>query len=111
MTSYKRIGAVKTTIDIIQYLARQKEPVSVKSLSEELNMSSATALCYLATLEDDGFARSSRGNWGPGIGMVLIRRKMKKQLEIKSAEINGQLGLIEEQEKIEALIGGNQHDE
>jgi DNA-binding IclR family transcriptional regulator len=96
MTSYKRIVSAKITLDILRYLVGQKEPVTVKTLSEDLNMSSPTALCYLHTLEDDGFARCSGGCWGPGLGMMLVLRDMKKQLELKAAEINEQLGLFEE---------------
>lgn len=99
MVSYKRIVAAKTTIEIIRYLSTQKSPVSLKILSKDLDLPTGTAMCYLATLEDEGFARKVGGDWMVGFGAALIRRKIKKQLIAERSEIDEKLKLIETQEK------------
>ena len=94
MTSYKRIGAVKTTINILRFLADQREPVTGLELAQELGLAHGTMMCYLATLTDAGFVKlaGERFCLGPMLSVYWARAKAK--LEAKRDKIDRDLAIL-----------------
>lgn len=81
MATYNRIGAVKTTIAILRYLSEQREPVSGQDVAKAVGVPHATAMCHLATLEDEGLVQSVGGAYKLGMGMALLWARIKSNLE------------------------------
>lgn len=86
--SYKRIGAVKTTINILRFLADQREPVSGLAISQSLNIPHGTAMCYLASLEDERYARRIGEHYelGQDAAILWTRRKARLRTIINNSE-------------------------
>lgn len=81
MTTYKRIGAVKTTLNILRFLADQKEPVTGREIAVALGMPHGTCMCYLATLDDDGVVRQSGECFELGMAMSMFWAKTRDREE------------------------------
>ncbi len=95
MTSYKRIGAVKTAFDILGFLSNQKQPVSGKEISLALNMKYDTAMCYLASLEDMGNVRQIGECFELGMNMAMFWAKIKSKKEAEKQDINNDIKALE----------------
>ena len=95
MTSYKRIGAIKKGIEVLSFLARQEKPVSAQLVAETLDMPYATAMCYLATLEDGGLVCLEGEDWCLGLGMAMFWSKYKRRLERQRYDIDQDMKRIE----------------
>ena len=95
MTSYKRIGAVKTAFSILQFLSDQKQPVSGKEISLALNMKYDTAMCYLASLEDVQYVRQNREKYEIGQGIAYIWARYKANIEGKIGRLTDELHQLE----------------
>ena len=96
MKTYRRINAVRTTIEIINYLSDQREPVSGADTAGALNMQYPTVMCHLVTLEDAGIARRVGENWELGTGMALFWAKKKSRLKSERDTINNLLSALGE---------------
>lgn len=94
MTSYKRIGAVSTTAQILRHLSNQKQPVSGKEIGLALDMPYGTVMCYLATLEDDGLVRNTDDCWELGMGMAVFWSKTREREEVRRDEAERNLKAI-----------------
>ena len=95
MASYKRIGAIKKGIEILSFLSRQEGPVSAQLIAESIDMPYATAMCYLATLEDDGLVCLEHEDWHLGMGMAIYWSSCKRCLERKRYNIDQDMKRIE----------------
>ena len=95
MTTYKRIGAVKTTLNILRFLADQKEPVSGNVVAAALGMPHGTCMCYLATLDDDGVVRQTGDCFELGMGMAMFWAKVKSKKEAEKQNINREIKMLE----------------
>ncbi len=95
MTTYKRIGAVKTTFSILLFLSNKKQPVSGKEISQALNMKYDTVMCYLATLEDIGNVRQTRECFELGMNMAMFWAKIKSKKVVEKQNINRELEMLE----------------
>lgn len=81
MASYTRIGAVKTTVAILRYLAEQREPVSGQDVATAMSIPHGTAMSHLATLEDEGMVQAVGGAYKLGMGLALLWARVKSNLE------------------------------
>ena len=94
MTTYKRIGAVKTTLNILRFLADQKKPVSGREIALALNIPHGTCMCYMATLEDDGIVCQSEDRFEFGMGMAMFWSKTREREEARLDEAKQNLKSI-----------------
>ncbi|MDA8138016.1 MAG: helix-turn-helix domain-containing protein [Desulfobacteraceae bacterium] len=81
MTTYRRIAAVQTTIQILRFLADQKEPVPGAHVARALGIPNGTAMCHLVTLEDDRLVRRIGEHFELGDGLAVFWARRKAQLE------------------------------
>lgn len=79
--SYRRIKAVKPTIEILIFLSNQKEPVSGRDISLGVGLKYDTTMCYLASLEDYRFVRRSGEFYELGHEASLIWSRRQAQLK------------------------------
>lgn len=77
--SYKRVAALKKGLDILEYLADQKEPVSGNIIATAINMPYDTAMCHLATLGDAQFIRQigEKFELGPKNSFIWARYRAR----------------------------------
>jgi len=85
--SYKRITALKKGLEVLEYLADQKEPVSGNAVATALNMPYATVMCYLATLADAQFVRQAGENYELGSKNSFIWARYRARLESKISRL------------------------
>jgi len=95
MTSYKRIGAVKITLQVLRFLSDQKEPVSGKEIARGLNIPHGTVMCYLATLEDGQCVSGIGDKYEIGQGIAYIWARYKANLEGKVNRLTDELHQLE----------------
>lgn len=79
--SYKRIGAVATSISILRHMAEQREPAPGADIARAMNLPKGTVMCHLVTLEDDRMVRRIGEYWELGDGMAIFWARRKSQLE------------------------------
>jgi len=86
--SYRRIKAVTPTLEILIFLANQREPVSGQDIADGVNLKYDTTLCYLASLEDFKFVEKIGEHWELGMGAAMLWAKMKaKKQEAKAQSV------------------------
>ncbi|WP_028318452.1 helix-turn-helix domain-containing protein [Desulfobulbus elongatus] len=85
MTTYRRIEAVRVSIDILRYLAEVKEPATGKDVAVAVDMPHGTVMCHLATLEDERMVRCVGGAWELDLGMAMFWARKKAQLASRIA--------------------------
>lgn len=95
MKTYRRIKAVKPTLDMLVFLANQREPVTSLEISAGLGIKYGTTMCYLVSLEDDGFARRTGDQWELGMGAALLWARMKAKKEDERQNIDRDLRLLQ----------------
>ena len=96
--SYRRIGPVAKGNAVLKYLAKQKEPAGAAEIGQAVGMPKATVMCYLHTHEDDGFVQRINDRWQLGLGLGLIRHRIKSNLEGERDRIERDLLSLEEAE-------------
>jgi DNA-binding IclR family transcriptional regulator len=79
--SYRRIKAVKPTIEILIFLSNQKGPVSGQDIAQGAGLKYDTAMCYLASLEDYRFVRKTCEFYELGQEASLIWSRRQAQLK------------------------------
>lgn len=95
MTTYKRISAVKTTLNILRFLSDQKEPVSGKEIAVAIGMPHGTCMCYLASLEDEKCVRSIGDRYELDQTIAYIWARYKANLEGKIGRLIDELNRLE----------------
>jgi DNA-binding IclR family transcriptional regulator len=95
MTTYKRIGAVKTTLNILRFLSDQKEPVSGRQIAAALAMPHGTVMCYLASMEDGQCVSSIGDKYEIGQGVAYIWARYKANMEGKINRLTNELHQLE----------------
>ncbi len=91
MTTYTRIAAVEKTIQVLRFLADQKEPVSGRAVALALDIPVGTTMCHLVTLEDQRMVRRIGEHWELGDGMAIFWARRKAQLEVGIARMKNTL--------------------
>ena len=94
MTSYRRIAAVKKTVDVLRHLAEQDVPVPAATIAEATEQPYGSVMCLLATLEDEGMVRSIGDRWELGFAVYLLRAAYRRQLTAKRDAIDTELNLM-----------------
>ncbi|HBI16246.1 MAG TPA: IclR family transcriptional regulator [Desulfobulbaceae bacterium] len=95
MTTYRRIAAVKTAIEILRFLAEQKQAVSGQDIAVAVDAPHGTVMCHLATLEDERLVRCVGGAWEFDLGMSFFWAKRKAMLEGRIARDSAELKQLE----------------
>lgn len=79
-TSYRRIEAVRVSINILRFLGEQKEAVSGQEVARAMEMPHGTVMCHLSTLEEERLVRCIGGAWELDMGMAMFWARKKAQL-------------------------------
>lgn len=95
MKSYKRIAAVKTACEILEFVSAQIKPPSVAEISGALNLPQGTALCHLATLEDAGFIEGSNNAYKLGHKLGFFWACIMSDLQRRQKDIAKQIKTLE----------------
>lgn len=97
MGTYKRISAVKISVDIMRFLADQRDPVSGNDIAAGVGIKYGTVMCHLATLEDERFARRINGVDAFVLGQeaALLWSRCKSNLQANKDRIDNDLKEME----------------
>jgi len=79
--TYKRIESIRKGNEILKYLGQMKEPASGPEIAAAVGLPTGTVMCYLATHEDAGFVQRIGDRYQVGLGLVLIKSRLKSNLE------------------------------
>lgn len=79
--SYKRIDSLTKALEIIEFLARQKEPVSGVDIAAAVGLPTGTVMCHLTTLQDKNFVRLLGGGFELGMGAASVWARKRSLLE------------------------------
>ncbi|MGA2735808.1 MAG: winged helix-turn-helix transcriptional regulator [Syntrophobacteraceae bacterium] len=91
---YKRIAAVKTTFEILEYLSDHPGPVSQKEIGIALKLPYGTVMSHVATLCDGGYLVQAGDGIRIGPRMSVFWLKMKAHVEMKRATIEQALSVL-----------------
>ena len=80
-TTYRRIEAVSKTIQILEFLATQKEPTSGPDIARAADIALGTVMCHLATLEEAGIVQQVGGAYRLGMRLAIYWARVKSNLE------------------------------
>jgi DNA-binding IclR family transcriptional regulator len=67
-----RIAAVDKSLDILEFLSRQRREMGLPELCSALHMPKATLFRYLVTLEQRGYVRKSSASEKYGLGLRIL---------------------------------------
>lgn len=94
--SYRKIEAVTKALEILEFLATQRNPVNGPDLARATGLPIGTVMCHLATLENKNFIRRVGGCIELGMGAATIWAKKKALLEGQRDLINRDIRILEE---------------
>lgn len=94
-TTYRRVHAVKKSLEIMAFLGDQKTPVSGDKIAEQIGMNYATTMCHLATLMDFDFVKQEGDGYALGMMLAVFWSRKKAQLEAQRDLINCRLKELE----------------
>jgi len=94
--SYRKIEAVTKTLEILEFLANQKDPVNGPDVARAVGLPVGTVMCHLATLEEKNFIRRVGGCTELGMGAAIIWARKKSLLEGARDKINRDIRQLEE---------------
>ncbi|MEM5789380.1 MAG: helix-turn-helix domain-containing protein [Syntrophobacteraceae bacterium] len=92
--SYKRIGAVKTAFEILEYLSIQHGLVNAKQIATELRMPYGTVMTHMATLLDGGYVSQVGDGFKIGTRMSLFWLRMREMAESRRMTIEQALSVL-----------------
>jgi DNA-binding IclR family transcriptional regulator len=79
--TYKQIQAVKTSGEILKFVANEKEMPTAPEVTRALNMSIGTVMCHLTTLAEIGFLKQVGDRYELGMGLALFWARKRARLE------------------------------
>lgn len=85
-TTYKRIKAVDTTFEILEYLADQRGAVTGARVAADLDIPFPTVMCHLATAQDRGYVQIVGEQYRLGMKLAVFWARMKS---VKEGELQG----------------------
>jgi DNA-binding IclR family transcriptional regulator len=91
---YKRIAAIKTTFEILEYLADRSGPVSAKEIGIALRLPYGTVMSHIATLSDGCYISQAGDGIRIGTRMSLFWLKVKAASEARKSTIEQALALL-----------------
>ena len=91
-SSYKRIEASAKTLQVLDFLMRQKEPLTAKEISDGVGLPMGTLMTHLVTLEDEGWAERIheyyRISMKPAIGWARKKSQLESEIAKKQQELD-----------------------
>lgn len=96
-TSYKRIKAVSTTLEILECLADSREPITGSQVAELTGVPFPTVMCHMATLQDGGYVQPAGDKYKIGMKLAVFWAHMKARKEDELKTVQNDL----------AILGGN----
>ncbi|WP_298434469.1 helix-turn-helix domain-containing protein [Geobacter sp.] len=94
--SYRRIEAVTKALEVLEFLATQKEPITGPDIARAVQLPTATVMCHLVTLQDKNFVRQVGGGFELGMGAATIWARKKALLEGQRDRISKNIQTLEE---------------
>lgn len=94
--SYRKIDAVTKTLEILEFLATQREPISGPDIARAVDLPVGTVMCHLATLEEKNFIRRAAGSYELGMGAATIWARKKSLLESQRDRIDRNIKILGE---------------
>ena len=92
--TYRRIKAVSTTLEILEALAEEKEPVTGSALAEQTQVPFPTVMCHLATLQDRGYVQVIGEKYRLGMKLAVFWARMKSMKETELQNLESDLQLL-----------------
>lgn len=93
-TTYRRIKAVSTTLEILEALAESKVPVTGSTLAEQTGVPFPTVMCHLATLQDRGYVQVIGDQYRLGMKLAVFWARMKSMKETELQSVESDLRLL-----------------
>jgi len=91
---YKRIAAVQTAFEILEYLAGRSGPETPKEIAKAVKVPYGTAMSHIATLCDGGYLVDEGGCIRIGTKMSCFWLKLKAGAEMKRTTIDEALKIL-----------------
>lgn len=85
--SYKRIGAVTKSIEIMGFLSEQRGPVPAREISAAVSLPYDTAMCHLVTLEDEQLVKCVNGKYELGPRFAVYWSRYRARLETQMTRL------------------------
>ncbi len=95
-SSYRRIEAVIKALEVLEFLATQKEPATGPDIAKAVQLPTATVMCHLITLQDKNYVRQVGGGFELGMGAATIWARKKALLEGQRDRIERDIQTLEE---------------
>ncbi len=92
--SYKRISAVKTAFEILEYLSDRAGPATPHEIAKAVQVPYGTAMSHIATLSDGGYIVDEGAGVRIGMKMSAFWLKMKAAAEMKRTTIEQALSVL-----------------
>ncbi|HEY3309877.1 MAG TPA: helix-turn-helix domain-containing protein [Desulfuromonadaceae bacterium] len=93
--TYRTIDAVRKTVEILEYLASQKEPVTGSDVARSVSLPKGTVMCHLITLEETKLVRRVGDGYELGMGAALLWARKKALLEGTRERAERELSALE----------------
>jgi DNA-binding IclR family transcriptional regulator len=94
-TTYRRIEAVAKAIQILEFLAQQRVPVTGPEIARAVDMPVGTVMTQLITMQDHSFVRNQGNGFELGMGVAMLWARKKSLLEGERDRINTQISKLE----------------
>lgn len=98
--SYRRIESLTKGLEILEYLAEQKEPVSGPDIARAVGLPVGTVMCHVITLEEKNHVQRIGDRFRLGMMMAILWARVKSNLETQRERIDQELESI-------SIPGGN----
>ena len=95
MSSYRRISAADLTLQIIEFMADQRGPVTGQEVAAALAQKYDTVMCHLATQEDRNFVRKIGDRYELGAKISHCWARYKARLLTQRNQIDNELNRLE----------------
>ncbi|WP_321495603.1 helix-turn-helix domain-containing protein [uncultured Desulfobacter sp.] len=93
-TTYRRIKAVDTTFEILEYLADQRGPVTGAQVAFDLKVPFPTVMCHLATAQDRGYVQVVGEQYRLGMKLAVFWARMKSLKEGELQDVQRDLDIL-----------------
>ena len=95
-STYRRIDAVSKAMELLEFLATQKEPVTGPDIARAVQLPTATVMCHLVTMQDKNFVRQVGGGFELGMGAANLWARKKSLMEGQRDRLNYDIQKLEE---------------
>lgn len=93
-TTYKRIRAVATTLEILECLADSRVPLTGSQVAERVNAPRPTVMCHLATLGDGGYVQGIGEKYRIGMKLAVFWAHLKARKEDELKTVQNDLAIL-----------------